>query len=103
MTTGSLMKVKSIVECPFEHSATLLTCIKNQAIFGRKNQYFLVFLRVVVLHTLRSAAFHLGLHVGACSKNYPTGSKATMYSVACDTNTDVMNADTNRICLYQND
>ena len=29
MTNGSLMKVKSIAECPLEHSAILLTCIKR--------------------------------------------------------------------------
>ena len=29
MTNGSLMKVKSIAECPMELSALLLTCIKQ--------------------------------------------------------------------------
>ena len=29
MTNGSLMKVKSIAECPLEHSAILLACIKR--------------------------------------------------------------------------
>ena len=28
-TNGSLMKVESIAECPLEHSAILLTCIKH--------------------------------------------------------------------------
>ena len=29
MTNGSLMKVETIAECPLEHSAILLTCIKR--------------------------------------------------------------------------
>ena len=29
MENGSLMEVKSIAECSFEHSAILLTCIKR--------------------------------------------------------------------------
>ena len=29
ITNGSLMKVKSIAECPMEHSAILLTCVKR--------------------------------------------------------------------------
>ena len=43
MTNGSLMKVKSIADCP----VILLTCIK--AIIGLENHFF-VSMRVAVLH-----------------------------------------------------
>ena len=32
MTNGSLMKVESIAECSLEHSAILLTCIKQKSV-----------------------------------------------------------------------
>ena len=33
ITNGTLMKVKSTAECPLEHSAILLTCIKRKFVF----------------------------------------------------------------------
>ena len=50
MTNGSLMKVESIAECPLEHSAILLPCIRQYLVM--KNDFWLFYVCLLIRQVL---------------------------------------------------